>query len=134
MKKIIISLGVVAVIITAFIALNKPNSKTTVYSDNSEPSSNVSLENGQQIITVDAKGGYTPRTTIAKADTPTILRVRTSGTFDCSSALRIPAIKYSKNLPPTGTTDIELPKQSAGTTLKALCSMGMYNFSIQFKG
>ena len=106
----------------------------TTYSDTSKETPNVVMENDKQVIEIKAKGGYSPSLSIAKANVPTILRVTTNSSFDCSSALRIPAIGYSKNLPPTGTTDIELPTQAAGTTLKALCSMGMYNFSIQFKG
>ncbi len=93
---------------------------------------NVKNEDGKQIIEVSAKGGYAPSMTTAKANVPTILRIQTSATFDCSSALRIPTLNYSKNLPPTGTTDIEVPAQVAGTTLEALCSMGMYGFSVAF--
>ncbi|MBP6860161.1 MAG: hypothetical protein KBC38_01195 [Candidatus Pacebacteria bacterium] len=93
---------------------------------------NVSVVDGKQIIEIGAKGGYSPRETIAKADIPTVLRVATKGTFDCSSALTIPAIGYQNSLPPSGTTDIEIPPQKPGTTLQGLCAMGMYNFSIKF--
>jgi len=133
MKKIIIisTLAIVALII--FIANKNKAPKVTTYGNTQEISKNVSSTEGRQIIEIRAKGGYTPRMTTAKANVPTILRVETSATFDCSSALRIPTLGYSKNLPPTGTTDIEVPSQTAGTTLKASCSMGMYNFSISFK-
>lgn len=93
---------------------------------------NVSMENGKQIITVDAKGRYSPSATLAKADVPTILRMRTNGTFDCTAAFTIPAINYQKNLPPSGVTEIELPPQKVGSTLKGVCAMGMYNFSVNF--
>ena len=36
---------------------------------------NVSIEGGTQIILVSAGNGYSPRLTLAKADTPTILRM-----------------------------------------------------------
>jgi plastocyanin domain-containing protein len=138
MKKIIIGIAVVGVIISLYIVLSSPTPKTTYFGvkDNTPttdtPSSNVSIENGKQIIVITAKAGYEPRATIAKADLPTILRVKTDNTFDCSSSLRIPSLNYFKNLPPSGATDIELPTESAGATLKALCSMGMYSFSVNF--
>jgi len=134
MKKILISISIAAAIVIVFVLFSNKTPKVTTYSDTSKETPNVVMENDKQVIEIKAKGGYSPSLSIAKANVPTILRVTTNSSFDCSSALRIPAIGYSKNLPPTGTTDIELPTQAAGTTLKALCSMGMYNFSIQFKG
>lgn len=93
---------------------------------------NVSVVDGKQIIEIGAKGGYAPKVSIAKADIPTILRVQTRGTFDCSSALTIPSIGYRANLPPSGVTKIEVPAQKSGATLQGLCAMGMYNFKVQF--
>lgn len=90
---------------------------------------NVSLVDGKQVIEIRAKGGYLPRVTVAKAGIPTTLRVNTSGTFDCSSALRIPSLKVSKNLPANGVTDIELGTLVAGK-IDGNCSMGMYPFTI----
>lgn len=134
MKKILIgTVAIIAIVIIWSVSANKDPKVTKFSSANESISQNVKTDNGQQIIEVTAKGGYSPRLTTAKANTPTILRVKTNSTFDCSSSLRIPSLGYSKNLPPTGTTDIELPAQEAGSTLKALCSMGMYNFSVQFK-
>ena len=94
--------------------------------------SNVSMIDGVQIVEIGAKGGYSPQVTTAEAGVPTILRVATRGTFDCSSALTIPAIGYSKNLPPSGTTDIEVPPQGPGAVVRGLCGMGMYHFSVEF--
>lgn len=95
-------------------------------------SDNVRIENGKQIITINAKGGYFPKKTEAKSGIPTVIRMNTRGTFDCSSALTIPDIDYQKNLPPSGETDIDVPPHNPGTTLQGLCSMGMYSFSISF--
>ncbi len=134
MKKIIIGVLALAAIALIWSLSSSDKNKVTKYSTDSESiTQNVSSDNDKQIIEIDAKGGYTPRMSIAKANVPTILRVKTSSTFDCSSALRIPSLGYSKNLPSTGTTDIEIPAQAAGSTLNALCSMGMYNFSVEFK-
>lgn len=99
----------------------------------SPPMNNVTIENGKQIVSISAKGGYSPRISKAKADMPTILKVETTGTFDCSSALSLPSINYQKNLPPSGVTEIELPPQKAGSTFEGLCAMGMYGFKIAFE-
>lgn len=90
---------------------------------------NVSMVDGKQVIEIRAKGGYLPRVTTAKAGVPTTLRVNTSGTFDCSSAIRIPSLKVSKNLPVSGTTDIDLGTLASGK-IDGNCSMGMYPFQI----
>ena len=101
-------------------------------SSTSEAVNNVSMADGKQIIKIQAKGGYSPKVTTAKADTPTTIEVSTQSTFDCSSALVIPSLNYRKNLPPSGTTDIEVPAQKAGTKLQGLCAMGMYSFVVNF--
>ncbi len=101
-------------------------------SDTEQAVNNVSIVNGKQIITINAKGGYSPRVTTAKADIPTVIKVATNGTFDCSSALAIPSIGYRENLSPSGATEIEVPSQKVGTTMQGLCAMGMYNFAIHF--
>ncbi len=107
-------------------------SETPITSVSVAPS-NVSVVDGKQIITITAKGGYLPKTTTAKAGMPTVIKVVTNGTFDCSSAVSIPSIKYQKNLPQTGETLIDVPTQTAGTTINGTCSMGMYNFAIKFE-
>ena len=90
------------------------------------------MVDGKQIIMISAKGGYSPKVTTAKADMPTVIKMDTQGTFDCSSALTIPSIGYRNNLPPSGETAIDVSPQKAGTTVRGLCAMGMYNFSINF--
>ncbi|OHA93485.1 MAG: hypothetical protein A3H52_02205 [Candidatus Zambryskibacteria bacterium RIFCSPLOWO2_02_FULL_39_26] len=93
---------------------------------------NVSIVDGKQIIEIDAKGGYNPRKTAAKADIPTVLKIKTSGTFDCSSALVIPSLGYRKNLPPSGEILVDIPLQKAGSAIQGMCAMGMYNFTLDF--
>lgn len=93
---------------------------------------NVSIIDGVQTITITAKGGYLPRTTIAKAGVPTVLKMDTNGTYDCSIALSIPSIGYRNNLPPQGETLIDVPAQTAGTKIRGVCSMGMYSFTVNF--
>ena len=100
--------------------------------DTAVSKNNVSVADGKQIIEIDAKGGYSPSVTVAKANIPTVIKVKTQGTFDCSSALVIQSIGYRANLPPSGKTLIEVPPQEAGSTLRGMCAMGMYNFSVKF--
>ena len=85
---------------------------------------NVSMEGEKQVIEIDAKGGYSPKLTTAKAGVPTVLRLKTNGTYDCSSAVTIPAIGF--------VTEVEVPANVAQGTLEGVCSMGMYSFSVKF--
>ena len=99
---------------------------------NTASANNVSIVDGKQVITINAKGGYSPRVTTAKAGMPTVIKVDTNGTFDCSSALTIPSLGYRNNLPPSGETAIDVPPQEVGSTVRGLCAMGMYNFAVNF--
>lgn len=87
---------------------------------------------GAQVISITAKGGYAPESSSAKAGVPTVLKVSTSGTYDCSTALRIPSLGISTRLPATGETVIDLGTPAAGV-LRGTCSMGMYSFEINFQ-
>ena len=134
MKLTILSIVVAGVFIGGAIILSMGptdalNSDTTL----NVPINNVSIEGGKQIVNIVAKGGYSPKVSIVQADIPTIIRVETSGTFDCSMALAIPAIQYRAYLPRSGKTNIELPPQKAGTIIQGLCAMGMYNFQVKFQ-
>lgn len=93
---------------------------------------NVSVSNGAQIIEIEVKGGYSPKVSTAKADMPTVLRMKTNGTFDCSSGVTIPSLGIRQILPASGDTDIQVPPQRAGTTLNGVCVMGMYHFAVNF--
>lgn len=123
--KIILALVVVVSIVLFWSSFSsEPKNTSSV--------NNVSLDGGLQTVTINAKGGYSPIVSTAKADTPTVLKIATQATFDCSSSVVIPSLGIKKNLPPSGETTIEIPPQKAGTTLNGLCSMGMYNFAVNF--
>ncbi len=92
---------------------------------------NVEIREGVQYVTINAKGGYSPKVSTAKANIPTKLIVKTNGTYDCSSSLIIRSIGYQKVLPQTGEEIIDLGSPQTGT-LQGLCSMGMYNFVVNF--
>lgn len=93
----------------------------------------ATIVDGKQFIDISAKGGYSPRMVVAKAGLPTVLRVTTSGTFDCSASVVIPKLSYQKFLKPSGTEDIAISADEAQGTLQGLCAMGMYNFQIKFQ-
>lgn len=101
-------------------------------SENTANGSNVTVVDGVQVIEITAKGGYSPRKTVATAGIPTVLKMETNGTFDCSSALYLPTMKISENLPPSGETEVDLGTPTPGT-FRGTCSMGMYNFEIDFQ-
>ncbi len=130
MKSTAISIVITVVFIGAAFMLATGNKNTN--DTESQNANNVSIVDGKQIITINAKGGYSPRVTTAKAGMPTVIKVATNGTFDCSSTITIPSIGYRSNLSPSGETLIDVPPQKAGTSMKGLCAMGMYNFSVNF--
>lgn len=131
MKSTIVSIIVAVALVGGALMLTSRDVPTTPVAGDFRQ--NVSLADGKQLVTIDAKGGYAPRETVAKAGFPTTIVVKTRGTFDCSSALVIPALGYRANLPPTGETRVEVPPQPAGTTLQGICAMGMYSFSVSFQ-
>ena len=128
MKTIATSLVIAAAIILGAFVLTKNGSQL----ENSVIEQNVTVVDGKQVIEIEARGGYSPRKSVAKAGVPTILRFKTSGTFDCSSSIRIPSLNISKILPQSGITDIDLGNQKIGI-LQGSCGMGMYPFEIDFQ-
>ncbi len=130
MKFVFYSIIVVIAFFTgAYFFLNGAPSFTT---DIGSPANNVSIADGIQVVEIKTKGGYQPRYGAAKAGIPTIIRFNTSGTFDCSSSVRIPSLNISKNLQVSGITDIDIGSPSAGK-LQIMCSMGMYRLEIDFQ-
>ena len=127
MKATIISVAVALVLIGGSFVFSKSGTGTEQITEGN----NVSIVDGKQIIDLRAKGGYSPRRSIAKAGIPTILRLSTNGTFDCSSSIRIPSMNITKNLPNSGTTDIDLGNPQVAT-INGSCGMGMYPFEIIF--
>ncbi len=126
MKMLIISLCIALLLIGgAFVASRNKNI------NNDAPVNNVYIVDGVQIIEIDAKGGYSPRRSVAQAGIPTVLRFNTEGTFDCSLSVRIPSMDINKMLAQSGSTDIDIGVQ-ATSTFKGSCSMGMYPFEVDF--
>ena len=93
---------------------------------------NVEVKDGIQYVTINVRGGYTPRVSLAKAGIPTKLIMKTSGTFDCSSSLVIRSIGYQKILPQNGSEVIDIGTPVVGKPLQVVCGMGMYSFVVNF--
>lgn len=124
---IIITIALVIGIGFVFLGQSKNNSETGTQS-----AQNVEIRDGVQYVTIDAKAGYSPKVSMAKAGIPTKLVVKTNGTYDCSASLVIRSIGYQKILSQTGEEVIDIGTPNAGQPLQGLCAMGMYNFKINF--
>jgi plastocyanin domain-containing protein len=123
----------IIVILTSIIAITLLGKKDTpINKDTEVMGENTINEDGKQILNLFAKGGYKPTIITASANIPTILRVDTKSTYDCSTSLVINQLNYRSYLPSTGTTDIEIPPQEPGSVINGTCSMGMYSFRINF--
>ena len=124
----IITFGLVIGIGIIFLAGSNNSAETALM----QPGQNIEIRDGVQYITIDARGGYFPRVSSAQAAIPTKLIVKTSGTYDCSAALVIRSIGYQKILPQIGEEIIDIGTALPGTSMQGTCSMGMYNFTINF--
>lgn len=90
------------------------------------------IEGNTQYIDITAKpGGYFPKNISAKAGIKTVLRFKTDKSYGCETAMTIPGLNISKNLPPTGITEIEIGTQPANDLL-ITCLMRMYSATIKF--
>lgn len=98
-----------------------------------EQNNNVEIRDGVQYVTVDAQGGYFPRSSDIQSGVPTKLIVKTNGTYDCSASLVIRDVGYQKILPATGKEVIDLGVPTSGQKIQGVCGMGMYNFSVNAK-
>jgi hypothetical protein len=87
---------------------------------------------GELILNVQ-NGGYFPATLKAPADKDLTLNLVTDKTYSCARDFVIPALNYYKLLPDTGTVQVTIPAQKAGSTLFFTCSMGMYTGQIVFE-
>ena len=104
------------------------NSQSASLADSPQP---VAAE-GQLLLNV-GNGGYSPRTLRAPADKALTLNLVTNQTYSCARDFVIPALDYYQLLPDTGTVQVTIPAQKAGSTLFFTCSMGMYTGQIVFE-
>jgi plastocyanin domain-containing protein len=133
---IIIFAGLAIALGIFFIGSSKGNNNGNVSNTNkisTDSVQNSEIKDGVQYITIDAKGGYSPKVSTAKAGIPTKLIVRTNGTYDCSAALSIRSVGFQKVLNRTGEETIDLGTPVEGTPIRGVCGMGMYSFVINFE-
>ena len=123
---VIITLGLITVIGIVFFGQSRGDLS------NDQTIQKVEIRDGVQYVTINARGGYSPKVSQAKANVPTKLIVKTNGTYDCSLALVIRSIGYQKILSQTGEEIIDLGTPQTGT-LQGICSMGMYSFVVNFE-
>jgi uncharacterized protein len=87
---------------------------------------------GELLLNV-GNDGYFPRTLKAPADKAFTLNLVTNQTYSCARDFVIPALDFYELLPDTGTVQVNIPAQKAGSTLFFTCSMGMYTGQIVFE-
>lgn len=110
-----------------FIRLTSANTSDAFYT-----SGTVTIVDGVQIINLNARLGFNPSRIQAQSNIPTKLIVETKNTFDCTAYLNIPQINFSKFLPPTGLTEIDLHSMQSGEELEGYCGSNTYKFVIRF--
>jgi sulfite exporter TauE/SafE/copper chaperone CopZ len=89
-------------------------------------SANVTVADGVQTVHMTQKPrGYEPADTVLYAGLPTRWVVEATSQFDCSAAIRVPALDLRIDLR-QGTNTVDLPVLDAGT-LPFTCVMGMYS-------
>jgi plastocyanin domain-containing protein len=87
---------------------------------------------GKQVFEITVKEGYTPNAITAKAGIPVVLKMKTQGTYDCSSTFTVPKLGIRMTLRPTGEELINIPAQKPGDTVNGYCGMGMFTLVIKF--
>lgn len=88
---------------------------------------------GDELILNVKNSGYFPTTLKAPANKDLTLNLVTDETYSCARDFVIPALNYYELLPDTGTVQVTIPAQEAGSTLFFTCSMGMYTGQIVFE-
>ncbi len=108
--------------------------KNNINTASNEATQNTEIKNGIQYvtITINIEDGYLPNISMAKADIPTKLIVKTNGVYGCSAVLVIQEIGFHKTLSHTGKEIIDIGIPKAGESLRGSCGMGIRSFLINF--
>ena len=124
----------ILIAVTSMIIVFSNVNKTSNQSANSKSNQTITeqVSGDKQVINLLAQIGYSPKNQEAKSGVDSVLKIETNKTFDCSSAISIPSLKFRKNLPSTGVAEVNIPAQKPGTKINGTCSMGMFSFSITF--
>ena len=92
----------------------------------------VTAAEGEIVLSV-GNNGYSPALLKAPAGKDLVLNLVTNKTYSCARDFVIPDLNYYELLPDTGTVQVSIPAQAAGTKLFFTCSMGMYTGQIIFE-
>ena len=87
---------------------------------------------GELVLNVE-NDGYFPAILKAPAGKDLTLNLITKDTYSCARDFVIPDLNFYELLPDTGTVQVNIPAQEAGSTLFFTCSMGMYTGQIVFE-
>ncbi len=87
---------------------------------------------GSLVLNVE-NGGYFPAILRAPAGKNLTLNLVTDETYSCARDFVIPALNFYELLPASGTVQVNIPAQAAGSKLFFTCSMGMYTGQIVFE-
>ncbi|MDL1911311.1 hypothetical protein FBQ81_11600 [Chloroflexi bacterium CFX6] len=98
----------------------------------SAQASSPQLANDGLVLNVQ-NSGYFPTLLKAPAGKDLTLNLVTDETYSCARDFVIPKLNYYELLPATGTVQVNIPAQEAGSTLFFTCSMGMYTGQIIFE-
>jgi sulfite exporter TauE/SafE len=93
----------------------------------------ISAPSESAVILKVENNGYFPGTLKVAAGQAFTLSLVTDKTYSCARDFVIPALNYYQLLPDTGTVQIKIPAQPAGSKLFFTCSMGMYTGQIIFE-
>ena len=140
MKTSTIGIITAAVILAgaAWFIRTKPSETTNINAPSQAPeptnqSASASVgSRDKQVFEITVKEGYQPREITAKSGSPVVLKMKTQGTFDCSTVFTVPKLGLRVQLPATGETLLEIPSQTAGNSVYGVCGMGMYTLVIKF--
>lgn len=106
-----------------------PQASANASADAPQP---VAAADGEIVLNV-GNNGYSPAILKAPAGKDFTLSLVTNKTFSCARDFVIPDLNYYELLPDTGTVQVTIPAQEAGSTLFFTCSMGMYTGQIVFE-
>ena len=133
MKKLMIVCAAGAVALGGvWYVTTRPPASTTPAAPAAPATTAAAPAGNEQVFEITVKEGYSPKEITAKAGLPVVLKMKTSGTFDCSTTFAIPALNIRESLQATGEKRITIPPQKAGDSLRGVCGMGMYSLVIKF--
>lgn len=104
-----------------------PQAESNPVAESSQPA-----VDGELVLNVE-NDGYFPAILKAPAGKDLTLNLITKDTYSCARDFVIPDLNFYELLPDTGTIQVNIPAQEAGSTLFFTCSMGMYTGQIVFE-